>query len=40
VRGHGGEITVASGEETVITVRLPRRPPPAQDGAGTAAPEG
>ncbi|BDG03839.1 GAF domain-containing sensor histidine kinase [Anaeromyxobacter oryzae] len=27
VRGHGGEISVASGEETVITVRLPRRAP-------------
>jgi signal transduction histidine kinase len=33
VRGHGGEITVASGEDTVITVRLPRRPPRAADPA-------
>jgi signal transduction histidine kinase len=29
VRGHGGEIAAASGPETVVTVRLPRNPPPA-----------
>jgi signal transduction histidine kinase len=29
VRGHGGEIDAASNSETVVTVRLPRRAPPA-----------
>jgi signal transduction histidine kinase len=29
VRGHGGQIAAASDSETVVTVRLPRRAPPA-----------